>query len=276
MPLSDREELELLELEEKEKAGTDSPSGKTAPAESFAQSATRAALDYGAPVIGAVGGGILGSSLGPAGTAGGAGLGYAAGKEVAGLGKHYLLGDQAPSTEPLDVAGRVAGNAAEGAAAELAGPLVGSIGAKVAPVLKSAAESFATSSIPSKVAKYTNATGLIKDTASKIFEGVTPNLSPRSKQVADFITGAAGRKFAYSNPVTGIPQAVSDAAQGVKASQSAVAKLLDAAPHKLGKYAPVLKAAAERGGQALATTNFLLQSRDPEYQKIVTDQQNQN
>ena len=75
--------------------------------------------------MGAVGGGVLGAPLGPAGVVGGAGLGYGAAKELLNLGDVYL-GGQAPRqgaaqvTEPIrnvlegatmEAGGRVAGQA---------------------------------------------------------------------------------------------------------------------------------------------------------------------
>jgi hypothetical protein len=45
------------------------------------------------------------------------------------------------------------------------------------------------------------------------------------------------------------------------------AALEDLGP-KLGKFEPILKSAAERGGSALGTADFILQQTEPEYQKI--------
>lgn len=44
---------------------------------------------------------------------------------------------------------------------------------------------------------------------------------------------------------------------------------------KLGKYGKVLESAAQRGGNSLAVTHHLLQSQDPEYQKMINDLEEQ-
>jgi hypothetical protein len=102
----------------------------------MAESLTRGALDYAAPIAGALGGGLLGSGLGPVGAAAGGATGYAAGKELGRLGKHYLLGDEMPAETLPESAQRVGGNFAEGAAAEVVGPLVGASARALSPVGK--------------------------------------------------------------------------------------------------------------------------------------------
>ena len=74
---------------------------------------------------GAVGGGLLGTSLGPAGTVGGAGLGYGIAKEALQLGDVYLGGEQPRQgvglfTEPVR-------NVVEGATYEAGGRVLGPI-----------------------------------------------------------------------------------------------------------------------------------------------------
>lgn len=88
-------------------------------------------MELGSPVAGAIAGGLAGTGLGPAGTAGGAALGYAGGKELSDLGKHYLFGEELPPNTPKDQAIRVASNLAEAGTMEMAGPLL----AKAAPVV---------------------------------------------------------------------------------------------------------------------------------------------
>jgi hypothetical protein len=51
-----------------------------------------------------------------------------------------------------------------------------------------------------------------------------------------------------------------------------VSNLLQTNPQALGKYAKPLSDAIARGPAALASTNFLLQQTDPEYRKLVGDQ----
>lgn len=53
-----------------------------------------------------------------------------------------------------------------------------------------------------------------------------------------------------------------------------VSKLLQRAPQALGQFGPVLQQAIQRGGTSFATTNFLLQQRDPEYRKKMEELSN--
>ena len=56
-------------------------------------------------------------------------------------------------------------------------------------------------------------------------------------------------------------------AHGVDRLADVVAK----APRMLGKYAAPLQNAAQRGGQSLAITNYVLQQSDPEYRKHINN-----
>lgn len=58
---------------------------------------------------------------------GGAGLGYAGGKEIESLLKQYLLGEEAQSSKPLEQLKRVGSNVASGTAAEAGGRVIGAI-----------------------------------------------------------------------------------------------------------------------------------------------------
>lgn len=275
MALSEREELELLELEEKEKGAptasaqdqNQQPEG--APEMGVGEKLARGALDYAVPAVGALAGGVLGSAAGPAGVVGGTGLGYAAGKEIGDLSKQYILGDAAPSTNPLDQAIRVGTNVAEGAAAEAVGP----IATKAASALPNFMHAAVTSPIPQKISDATNLTGQAKGVigkAARLFAADLPE--GKLKTAGDVVTGLVGRHAAYHSPLAPV-QLISDAAMGVSKAQSVIAKLLDSTPEKLGKFAPVLKDAATRGANAVATTHFLLGQSDPEYQKIMKDLQ---
>jgi hypothetical protein len=55
-----------------------------------------------------------------------------------------------------------------------------------------------------------------------------------------------------------------------------LAKKIQTNPQALGKYGPVLQNAATRGGNALGVTHYLLQSTDPEYQKLMQESQEQD
>ena len=73
------------------------PAAQTTPPLTSAQTMYRSVRDVVAPTVemaGAVGGGILGTALGPLGTVGGAGLGYGIAKEALQLGDVYFGGQQ--------------------------------------------------------------------------------------------------------------------------------------------------------------------------------------
>ena len=73
------------------------PASQTTPPLTSAQTMYRSVRDVVAPTVemaGAVGGGILGTALGPLGTVGGAGLGYGIAKEALQLGDVYFGGQQ--------------------------------------------------------------------------------------------------------------------------------------------------------------------------------------
>lgn len=156
------------------------------------------------------------------------------------------------------LAGQVAGNAATAKA----------LGA-VSGTVKTGMEKFATSPLPKKISDATNVVAKGKGFASKIFDSIGDEMGPQAKKVMDFIGSVGGRKAAYSNPISGVPQAVSDASKVVQGAQKGAAWLLDNAPDKLGKFASVLSKAKAQGGTALATTEFLLSQKDPEYQEVM-------
>lgn len=55
-----------------------------------------------------------------------------------------------------------------------------------------------------------------------------------------------------------------------------VAKILATQPERLGKFKKPIEDAMSRGGHALGVTHFLLQSIDPEYQKIMMEDEDKN
>lgn len=293
MPLSEREELELLELEER-----DAASGKS---------------------------NARGKPKEPFFSAGGVTIGKNP-LDVDWLGatKEEFTKQPPPGSmvadNPLLAASTVA------SAVPAAAGLVGKGATNLA-------ERFATSPLPKKIADATNVTGHAKGIAGKLLDMASVggnNMSPVAKKVIDSISGLEGRKLAYSNPYTAIPQGISDASRLAEKSQPVVAKILDRTSqlaskygsdagsfagqsagvaatvpfvmkqgellspkseakgamvtadnlpnisHKLGRYAPLLEKAAQRGGQsAVATTHFLLSQDDPQYQKLMKDIQDQ-
>lgn len=122
--------------------------------------------------------------------------------------------------------------------------------------------------------------------AAPVLEQAAPaaaKAKPILDRVADFTDvskmaggglGAKGLAYFAPGPLKYV-QGVSDAARAAQKVKTGAAYLLETAPQKLGKFAPVLKQAADRGGNALSTTDFLLQKTDPEYQQLMKEAREQ-
>lgn len=152
----------------------------------------------------------------------------------------------------------------------MAGPVAGdALAAKAISAGTGALERFATSPVPSKVSDATNVVGHGKDFVDKFLHLNADKLNPAVRSGLDAISGAVGRKAAYSNPVTAVPQGISDVAKGVTYAQKGAAYLLDKTPEVLGQYLPAIKSAASKGPTALAATEFLLQQTSPGFQEIL-------
>jgi hypothetical protein len=54
-----------------------------------------------------------------------------------------------------------------------------------------------------------------------------------------------------------------------------IARTLQTAPQKLGKYGPILQKAAARGSQSYASTTYMLQKTDPEFRALLEAQQDE-
>jgi hypothetical protein len=84
--------------------------------------------------------------------------------------------------------------------------------------------------------------------------------SPIPQRIANTVSGIAkGVPFGgeLSKPVQALPEA-----------QKGVAWALDHAPQTLGKFAPILKNASKTGAAGVATADFLLSQKNPEYQEL--------
>lgn len=239
--------------------------GEPKPEPGIGESLARGAVSAIPFVAGAAGGMLGTAAAGPVGTVGGAGLAYAGGKEVEKLANHYLFGDELPEEGIVKSTSRVGGNVRDGAMMEMGGQALQAVPAAI----KSGAEGLATTPLFDKVANATNVVGKGRDFISKVTAPIMDQLSPGVKKAADVATAVAGRFGAYKTPLAPV-QAVSDAASVASGAQKGLAWLMDNAPDKLGKFAPALKEAASRGSKALAATSFILQQREPEFVKILS------
>lgn len=191
----------------------------------------RGAIDA-IPMVGAIGGGLLGTPVGgPAGAVGGAGLGYAGGKELADILKNRLLGDKAASVNPLEQAKRVGGNLAEGATMEMGGQVAGKAISAAGPAIKNTIDDVASAPLGQESPRGMIASGLDKihragtsanKTIGDAINAVTPQTGDKA---ADGLIKAATRIGRY-NPVTAKLQGALDTAEfAPKGAQWAASKL---------------------------------------------------
>jgi hypothetical protein len=96
--------------------------------------------------------------------------------------------------------------------------------------------------------------------------------------LTDMAVGGPGAVASLLNPALAVPTAAAIAIkkgaekfgnQVTAISADRLSDVVRQAPQRLGKFAPVLQKAAERGGQALAVANFVLQQNNPEYREHV-------
>lgn len=191
----------------------------------------RGAIDA-IPIVGGIGGGLLGTPVaGPVGSVGGAGMGYAGGKELADILKNRLLGDKATSVNPIEQAKRVAGNLTEGATMEMGGQLAGKAISAAGPAIKNTIDDVASAPLGQDGPRGMIASGLDKihragKSANKIIgdaiDAVTPQTGDKG---ADGLIKAATRIGRY-NPVTAKIQGALDTAEfAPKGAQWAASKL---------------------------------------------------
>lgn len=95
----------------------------------------------------------------------------------------------------------------------------------------------------------------------------------------DFAAGAAG-SLGGGGGIAGTVAARRLAAPRLASSGAVIAdnlsEIIAKAPQMLGKFAKPLQAAANRGPQAVASTNFILQQTNPEYRRLIFDSEEDN
>lgn len=98
----------------------------------------------------------------------------------------------------------------------------------------------------------------------------------RTFSLTDYLLGGAAG-VATANPVKGMAVAATNKAvrergsAALAVSADKLADALAAAPEAFGKFAPVLKKAAERGSSALSVTHALLMKSEPQYRALFED-----
>lgn len=255
------------------------------------------------PTVGMVGAGLLATpeSFGAA-TVPAAALGYAGGKELEGFINNRFLGDEPESVEPMDQVNRVGSNLMKGASYEMGGQALSAAAPMVGKAIDRGVEEVATSPwmgekavAPIKSAIKTAGKGLTTGgmvyggtTGDILNSGMTMAAGKATDMAADKIAPLAGKgleqvsqmlmkapKFAELAQVN--PQAFSALAQNIADKMSETNKSQepkfdnDQLIQKTAgsKYAPVLQRASQRGNHALGAANYILQSTDPNYRKMV-------
>lgn len=117
-----------------------------------------------------------------------------------------------------------------------------------------------------------------KDTDTLLMNKSAREKGNKTFGLTDWITGAAGLAAA---PFTAGTSAIAGAgvvgakklgerygAQSMALGADKLADIVRSSPQSFGKFAPTLQKAAERGGNALGVTDFLLQQNDPEYREM--------
>jgi hypothetical protein len=181
------------------------------------------------------------------------------------------------SSEAEDLPGLArdtAKGAGTGLVAGVGGKVLSAVGSKAAPAVSrfttNAAEEIATNPLLEKTINATNLTGRAKGLAGEMVKKMGTDLGLDSK-ATDYITGAIGRKAAYSTPFTGTIQGISDVARVAQKGAMITAENLPKLEPYLGKFGPLLRKAAERGGTSLAARHYVLQQTQPEYQSMIRE-----
>ncbi len=147
--------------------------------------------------------------------------------------------------------------------------------AAVSNVYKNAVENTAEAADPQIADKFKTA----KDTYG-LLAPIEEAASRRASTLAQHPTGGLGDMVAAG--VGGAPGVIAKKALFPRTSSALavtgdwLSKKLAGGGQTLGKYAQPLQAAAARGGNALGVTHYLLQSIDPEYQKMMQEESTGN
>lgn len=128
----------------------------------------------------------------------------------------------------------------------------------------SAAEQIATSPLPGKIAKATDMVGRGKSLLGRLGK-VLPEVMPKGAagKVLNAATEVAGRRAAYSNALTGIPQGISDTARVVQAGQKGLAMALDKAPGIAAKL-PLKEMASKLSPVAAGAVAYSAATKGPD------------
>lgn len=216
---------------------------------------------------------------------------HAAEKENPGS---YLTGQLAGSIAPLAIPGvgvaKGAGTAAAIGKAALTGGVLGGLtgaGASEKDTMADVAKDALTGAEVGSIA------GVVGTGGSKLLSAAAPKVAGAIEGATKFVKDKSGPALSRAADVAEVGAAAYGGVTGdwrpagvisgarrlgggaaVRVLGSVAEKLPDvlrSSPQMLGKYAQPLMSALERGGTSFAATNFVLQSTDPEYRKMLTD-----
>lgn len=221
----------------------------------------RGAIDS-LPIVGGIGGGILGApAAGPIGSVGGAALGYAGGRELADILKNRLLGDKAASAEPIEQIKRVGGSLADGATMEMGGQAAGALLKGAGAATKNVLEDVATAPmtqpgakmgmIPKALGAVGKAGNAFDDRAGSIIKSVAGT----GNETVDRVLSEAAKKGSYMIPGIGKVIAAADAASAVPGIAQKGAQLALKGTQAIGKIPSALIDVASKEGIGKAAPN---------------------
>lgn len=219
---------------------------------------TRSPVAYNAGQVG----GAVATSVIPGG--GAAKLAATGAAEGLGASEADLLeGDVVGAARDTAIGG------ATGLAFAGAGKIAGKLAGKLTPAVKP--ERFADPYLPVQEAPAVGAkaaqfVGNAGKKVGEFFEG----LGSVPKAAMSVATGGK------SNMINRAAKIAERAPELVKKGALISAETIDMLAPQLGKFGPILVEAAQRGGNSLATTNFLLQQTDPEYQEALKNLNEEN
>lgn len=111
-------------------------------------------------------------------------------------------------------------------------------------------------------------------TVQAVVGGIGKGLSAGTKAFANSawptqVSEAAGKLKGLTGGV------VAEIPHNVENVRKSLSWIVQNAPERLGKFGGMLRQAMQRGASAFATTNFILQQKNPEYQQILKEQDTQ-
>jgi hypothetical protein len=149
---------------------------------------------------------------------------------------------------------------AVGAAAAGAGALLKPLGSAI----KTGLEEVATNPTVSKIAAANPSARVLDAVAGKV--GLGAEDLPGGNSVAAAIAKRAAGHFV---PGVKWAQGASDAAAAAQKGAQVSLDTINALAPKLGRFGPVLEAAAQRGASSFATTQYMLSQQYPEYRDLL-------